>query len=67
LNIGEAKVGHIYKDQLEERSLKPGDVYTIPAGSAFYLENRVESKRLEIICSIDITSKFMGWHAFHVP
>ncbi|KAG5614618.1 hypothetical protein H5410_014442 [Solanum commersonii] len=37
---GEAKVGHIYKDQLEERSLKPGDVYTIPAGSAFYLENR---------------------------
>ncbi|WMV18329.1 hypothetical protein MTR67_011714 [Solanum verrucosum] len=62
---GEAKVGHIYKDQLEERSLKPGDMYTIPAGSAFYLENRVESKRLQIICSIDITSESMGWHAFH--
>ncbi|KAH0691446.1 hypothetical protein KY289_018804 [Solanum tuberosum] len=61
---GEAKVGHIYKDQLEERSLKPGDVYTIPAGSAFYLENRVESKRLQVICSIDITSESMGWHAF---
>ncbi|XP_015068626.2 vicilin-like seed storage protein At2g28490 [Solanum pennellii] len=61
---GEARVGHIYKDQLEERSLKPGDVYTIPAGSAFYLENRVESKRLQIICSIDITSESMGWHAF---
>ncbi|MCD7454720.1 hypothetical protein HAX54_025783 [Datura stramonium] len=61
---GEARIGHIYKDQLEERSLKPGDVYTIPAGSAFYLENRVESQRLHIICSIDITSESTGWHAF---
>ncbi|KAJ8559574.1 hypothetical protein K7X08_003632 [Anisodus acutangulus] len=61
---GEARVGHINKDELAERSLKHGDVYTIPAGSAFYLENRVENQRLRIICSIDITSKSMGWHAF---
>ncbi|KAJ8568901.1 hypothetical protein K7X08_032598 [Anisodus acutangulus] len=61
---GEARVGHIYKDQLAERSLKPGDVYTIPAGSAFYLENRAKSQRLHIICSIDITSETMGCHAF---
>ncbi|KAK4375977.1 hypothetical protein RND71_006654 [Anisodus tanguticus] len=61
---GEARVGHIYKDELAERSLKHGDVYTIPAGSAFYLENRVGNQRLRIICSIDITSKSMGWHAF---
>ncbi|OIT39267.1 vicilin-like seed storage protein [Nicotiana attenuata] len=61
---GEARVGHIYGDELAERGLKPGDVYTIPAGSAFYLENRVENQRLHIICSIDVTSESMGWHAF---
>ncbi|XP_059302640.1 vicilin-like seed storage protein At2g28490 [Lycium ferocissimum] len=61
---GEARVGHIYRDQLAERKLKHGDVYTIPAGSAFYLENRVENQRLQIICSIDITSESMGWNAF---
>nr|XP_016468163.1 PREDICTED: vicilin-like seed storage protein At2g28490 [Nicotiana tabacum] len=61
---GEARVGHIYGDVLAERGLKPGDVYTIPAGSAFYLENRVENQRLHIICSIDVTSESMGWHAF---
>ncbi|KAH0667073.1 hypothetical protein KY285_028279 [Solanum tuberosum] len=61
---GEARVGHIYRDELAERSLKQGDVYTIPAGSAFYLENRNENQRLRIICSIDITSESMGWHAF---
>ncbi|XP_055832611.1 vicilin-like seed storage protein At2g28490 [Solanum dulcamara] len=61
---GEARVGHIYRDELAERSLKQGDVYTIPAGSTFYLENRVKNERLHIICSIDITSGSMGWHAF---
>ncbi|PHT46693.1 hypothetical protein CQW23_15851 [Capsicum baccatum] len=61
---GEARVGHIYRDELAERHLKHGDVYTIPAGSAFYLENRAENERLRIICSIDITSESMGWHAF---
>ncbi|MCD7454192.1 hypothetical protein HAX54_023906 [Datura stramonium] len=61
---GEARVGHIYKDELAERHLKHGDVYTIPAGSAFYLENRVQNQRLHIICSIGITSESMGWRAF---
>ncbi|XP_059300463.1 vicilin-like seed storage protein At2g28490 [Lycium ferocissimum] len=61
---GEARVGHIYKDELAERSLKHGDVYTIPAGSAFYLENTVKNQRLHIICSIDITSESMGSHVF---
>ncbi|XP_059286808.1 vicilin-like seed storage protein At2g28490 [Lycium ferocissimum] len=61
---GEARVGHIYKDELAERKLKRGDVYTIPAGSAFYLENIVENQRLHIICSIDITSESMGWNAY---
>ncbi|KAK4370545.1 hypothetical protein RND71_010020 [Anisodus tanguticus] len=61
---GEARVGHICRDELAERKLKHGDVYTIPAGSAFYLENRVENQRLRIICSIDITSESMGWNAF---
>ncbi|KAK4375979.1 hypothetical protein RND71_006656 [Anisodus tanguticus] len=61
---GEVRVGHIYKDELAERSLKHGDVYTIPAGTAFYLENRVKNERVHIICSIDITSETMGWHAF---
>jgi len=66
MNTGEARVGHIYRDELAERSLKQGDVYTIPAGSAFYLENRNENQRLRIICSIGITSESMGWHAFQV-
>ncbi|TMW86880.1 hypothetical protein EJD97_020758 [Solanum chilense] len=61
---GEARVGHIHRDELAERSLKQGDVYTISAGSAFYLENRNENQRLRIICSIGITSESMGWHAF---
>ncbi|KAM3374143.1 hypothetical protein P3S68_012857 [Capsicum galapagoense] len=61
---GQARIGHIYRDKLAEMHLKHGDVYTIPAGSAFYLENRAENERLCIICSIDITSESMGWHAF---
>ncbi|KAM3231964.1 vicilin-like seed storage protein [Capsicum chacoense] len=61
---GEARVGNIYRNELVERHLKHGDVYTIPAGSAFYLENRAENERLRIICSIDINSESMGWHAF---
>ncbi|XP_060171243.1 vicilin-like seed storage protein At2g28490 [Lycium barbarum] len=61
---GEARVGHLYKDELAERKLKCGDVYTIPAGSAFYLENIVENQRLHIICSIDITSESMGWNVY---
>ncbi|XP_049343553.1 vicilin-like seed storage protein At2g28490 [Solanum verrucosum] len=61
---GEATTGNIYRDELAERSLKEGDVYTIPAGSAFYLENGNENQRLRIICSIGISSESMGWNAF---
>ncbi|KAJ9188891.1 hypothetical protein P3X46_000246 [Hevea brasiliensis] len=50
---GEAKIGLIYKDELGERRLKSGDIYHIPAGSAFYLVNTGEGQRLHIICSID--------------
>ncbi|KAJ7982099.1 Vicilin-like seed storage protein [Quillaja saponaria] len=50
---GEVKLGFIYKDSLAERRMKTGDVYHIPAGSAFYLVNTGEGQRLHIICSID--------------
>ena len=65
LNAGEAKVGFIYKDQLAERRLKIGDVYRIPAGSAFYLVNSGEGQRLHIICSID-TSESLRFGSFQV-
>ncbi|EXB98567.1 Vicilin-like antimicrobial peptides 2-2 [Morus notabilis] len=60
---GEAKLGFIYKDQLAERRLKIGDVYRIPAGSAFYLVNTGEGQRLHIICSID-TSESLTFGSF---
>lgn len=63
---GEARIGHIYKDQLAERELKSGDIYTIEAGSAFYVVNTANGQRLHIICSID-TSESIGWHTFQVP
>ncbi|RDX66405.1 Vicilin-like seed storage protein, partial [Mucuna pruriens] len=53
VRLGEAKLGFVYKDKLEERHLKMGDVYQIPAGSAFYLVNIEEAQKLHIICSID--------------
>ncbi|KAL6203080.1 hypothetical protein ACLB2K_026784 [Fragaria x ananassa] len=56
---GEAKVGLIYKDELGERRLRAGDVYRIPAGSAFYLVNTGEGQRIHIICSVD-TSESLG-------
>ncbi|GER34833.1 RmlC-like cupins superfamily protein [Striga asiatica] len=37
IRTGEAKVGHIYKDELVERTLRIGDIYRIESGSAFYL------------------------------
>ncbi|KAK6144436.1 hypothetical protein DH2020_021256 [Rehmannia glutinosa] len=61
----EARVGHIYKDELVERSLKMGDIYRIEAGSAFYLINTAEGQRLHVICSID-TSQSLGWNTFQV-
>ncbi|XP_062172690.1 vicilin-like seed storage protein At2g28490 [Alnus glutinosa] len=60
---GEAKIGFIYKDALAERRLKTGDVYRLPAGSAFYLVNTGEGQRLHIICSID-TSEGLGLGTF---
>ncbi|KAF5937792.1 hypothetical protein HYC85_025298 [Camellia sinensis] len=53
LRKGEAKIGSIYKDEMVEKRLKSGDVYRIPAGSAFYLVNTGEDQRLHIVCSID--------------
>ncbi|KAL2485713.1 RmlC-like cupins superfamily protein [Abeliophyllum distichum] len=60
---GEARIGHIYKDDLVEKRLKAGDIYRIEAGSAFYLINSAEGQILHTICSID-TSESLGWHTF---
>ncbi|XP_012827724.1 PREDICTED: vicilin-like antimicrobial peptides 2-2 [Erythranthe guttata] len=60
--IGEARVGHIYKDELVERSLKVGDIYRIEAGSAFYMINRAEGEKLHVICSIDASESLQYWH-----
>ncbi|KAL2488863.1 RmlC-like cupins superfamily protein [Forsythia ovata] len=60
---GEARIGHIYKDELVEKRLKTGDIYRIAAGLAFYLINTAEGQRLHIICSID-TSDSLGFHSF---
>ncbi|XP_058110217.1 vicilin-like seed storage protein At2g28490 [Magnolia sinica] len=56
---GEMKIGWIYKDEMVEKNLKIGDVYRIPAGSAFYMVNTGHGQRLQIICSID-TSESLG-------
>lgn len=63
--VGEAKVGLIYEEELAERRLKIGDIYRIPAGSAFYLMNAEEGQRLHIICSID-PSESLGLGFFQV-
>ncbi|KAK7404681.1 hypothetical protein VNO78_05637 [Psophocarpus tetragonolobus] len=60
---GEAKLGFIYDDELVERRLKTGDVYMIPAGTAFYFVNTGEGQRLHIICSID-PSTSLGLDSF---
>lgn len=62
---GETRIGHIYKDDFTERQLKEGDVYSIRAGSAFYLVNPAEGQRLHIICSIS-TSNSLGLYGFQV-
>ncbi|KAK4420317.1 Vicilin-like seed storage protein [Sesamum alatum] len=61
IRAGEVRVGHIYKDEMVEKSMKMGDIYRISAGSAFYLMNTATSQRLHIICSID-TSQSLGMH-----
>ncbi|KAK7335724.1 hypothetical protein VNO80_27721 [Phaseolus coccineus] len=50
---GEAKLGIVNKGKLAHRSLKMGDVYQIPAGSAFYIVNIEGGQKLHIICSIE--------------
>ncbi|XP_050229215.1 vicilin-like seed storage protein At2g28490 [Mercurialis annua] len=60
IQTGEAKIGMIYRSELAERTLKMGDIYRIPAGSAFYLVNTGEGQRLHVICSID-PSEGLGW------
>ncbi|XP_042475423.1 vicilin-like seed storage protein At2g28490 [Macadamia integrifolia] len=56
---GEVKIGWIHKDSLVDKQLNTGDLYTIPAGSSFYMLNTGEGQRLQIICSID-TSESIG-------
>ncbi|KAL0436875.1 UNVERIFIED_CONTAM: Vicilin-like seed storage protein [Sesamum radiatum] len=63
MGAGEARVGHIYKDEMVERRLRMGDIYRIEAGSAFYLINTQEGQRLHIVCSID-TSQSLGFQTF---
>jgi mannose-6-phosphate isomerase-like protein (cupin superfamily) len=58
-------VGFIYEDDLAEKELKKGDVYLIPAGSAFYLLNTGEDQKLQIICSID-PSESLGLGVYQV-
>ncbi|ERN04969.1 hypothetical protein AMTRI_Chr08g206130 [Amborella trichopoda] len=60
---GSAKIGWINRDDLVEKELRIGDVYSIPAGSPFYLVNIGEGQRLQIICSID-TSERIGHQPF---
>ncbi|KAL8166056.1 hypothetical protein V2J09_007555 [Rumex salicifolius] len=63
LRRGEAKIGLIYKDALVERRLRTGDIYRVPAGSAFYIVNTAEGQRLHAICSID-PFQSLGFGAF---
>lgn len=66
LDAGDAKLGFIYGDELEERRLKTGDIYVIPAGSVFYLVNIGEGQRLHLICSIDPSTSLGDTFQVHV-
>lgn len=46
-------MGLVHHHELGERQLKAGDLYRIPAGSTFYLQNVEDGHRLELILSID--------------
>lgn len=65
-SAGVAKLGFIYGDELEERRLKTGDIYVIPAGSVFYLVNIGVDQRLHVICSIDSSTRFGDTDTFQV-
>ncbi|CAH2060264.1 unnamed protein product [Thlaspi arvense] len=60
---GEATLGVICKDEFGEKKLKGGDIYWIPAGSAFYLLNTGRGQRLHVIISID-PSQSLGFETF---
>ncbi|GLU19027.1 hypothetical protein SLE2022_352970 [Rubroshorea leprosula] len=60
---GEVRIGLVYEDEAIERWLKMGDLYWIPAGSAFYMVNPAEGQCLHIICSID-KSESLGMDPF---
>ncbi|GLT46319.1 hypothetical protein SLA2020_200810 [Shorea laevis] len=60
---GEARIGCVYEDEVVELQLKMGDLYQIPAGSAFYIVNPAEGQRLHTICSID-ESESLGFGSF---
>lgn len=62
---GEATLGVICKDEFGEKRLKAGDIYWIPAGSVFYLQNTGQGQRLHVICSIDPTQS-LGFETFQV-
>ncbi|KAK9158245.1 hypothetical protein Scep_004819 [Stephania cephalantha] len=55
---GEARIGWIHKAKMEEKEMKTGDLYVIPAGSTFYIANIGEGERLRLICSIDNRENF---------
>ncbi|KAI3822864.1 hypothetical protein L1987_10463 [Smallanthus sonchifolius] len=63
VELGEARIGSIYKDEFVEKDLKTGDLYRIQSGSAFYLVNPAQGQRLHIITSID-TAESSDWSAF---
>ncbi|XP_050368932.1 vicilin-like seed storage protein At2g28490 [Argentina anserina] len=53
VQTGQANVGLVRHHELGERQLRAGDIYRIPSGSTFYLQNVGEGQRLELILSID--------------
>ncbi|KAI3688201.1 hypothetical protein L1987_81911 [Smallanthus sonchifolius] len=63
VELGEARIGSIYKDDFVEKDLKTGDLYRIQSGSAFYLVNTAQGQRLHIIASID-TTESSDWSSF---
>lgn len=60
---GDVKIGWIHKDKMVEKNFTIGDVYRIPAGSAFFMENIGKGQQLQMICSID-TSEGLGFVPF---
>jgi len=64
---GEANLGYIDQNnqRLTQIRLREGDVYQIPAGSAFYIANEESDQKLEIISGIE-PSQGLGDDVFQV-